>query len=322
MNKNTTYFGIDVSKDTFDVWSNESGHLTFSNDARGFKKFIKLIPIEGWCVMEYTGSYYHQLAFFLYDNDVVVSVINSVVIKRFIQMKLQRNKTDKSDAKMIATYAEEQELKAWKPNPKYIEDCKMIQTTMAMYFKQSTALKNKQHSFESKGYKGIIINSLKKQIKHIQKEIELLENEIEKLIKEHNPELISNISSIPGVGKKTALMLIACSNAFEGFENCNQLSAYFGLAPVEYSSGSSIRGRSRISKRGNPMVRNYLFMCSFTACSCNKQCKAIYERITNKGKSKKLALIAVCNKLLKQIFAIANSGMPYDPNYKSRLEIH
>jgi transposase len=70
------------------------------------------------------------------------------------------------------------------------------------------------------------------------------------------------------------------------------------------------------------MVRNYLFMCSFTACSCNKQCKAIYERITNKGKSKKLALIAVCNKLLKQTFAIANSGMPYDPNYKSRLEVH
>ncbi len=92
-----------------------------------------------------------------------------------------------------------------------------------------------------------------------------------------------------------------------------------GLSPIEHSSGSSIRGRSRISKKGNPMVRNYFFLCSFTACQYNLQCKALYERIIAKGKSKKLALIAVSNKLLKQSFAVAKSGLHYDPAYKSSL---
>jgi len=74
-------------------------------------------------------------------------------------------------------------------------------------------------------------------------------------------------------------------------------------------------------KTYNPLVRNHLFLCSFTACEYNPQCKALYERIVAKGKSKKLALIAVSNKLLKQAFAVAKSGIPYDPNYRSRLTI-
>ena len=78
-----------------------------------------------------------------------------------------------------------------------------------------------------------------------------------------------------------------------------QLSSFFGLAPTEMSSGSSVRGKNRISKKGNGMVRNHLFMCSFTASQVNLQCSNLYNRIIAKGKSKKLALIAVCNKLLK-----------------------
>ena len=84
-------------------------------------------------------------------------------------------------------------------------------------------------------------------------------------------------------------------------------------------SGSSVRGRARISKIGNAKLRNLLFMCSFNACKYNKACKAIYDRIVAKGKSKKLALIAVCNKLLKQAFAIAKSGLIYDETYRSVL---
>jgi transposase len=91
---------------------------------------------------------------------------------------------------------------------------------------------------------------------------------------------------------------------------------------MEYSSGASVSKKSRISKTGDARIRNHLFMCSFTACERNPQCKALYERIVAKGKSKKLALIAVCNKLLKQSLAIAKSGIPYDPQYKSKLIIH
>jgi len=84
-------------------------------------------------------------------------------------------------------------------------------------------------------------------------------------------------------------------------------------------SGSSVKGRPRISKIGNQKLRNLLFMCSFTACKHNKACKAIYDRIVAKGKSKKLALMAVCNKLLKQAFAVAKSGLIYDENHRSTL---
>ena len=134
--------------------------------------------------------------------------------------------------------------------------------------------------------------------------------------------MLTNLISISGIGKKTALLLISSTNAFSSFENHKQLSAYFGLAPAEKTSGTSIKTRSRITKKGNPLIRNHLFLCSFTACEHNPQCKALYKRIVDKGKSKKLALIAVCNKLLKQVFAVAKSGIPYDPYYKSRLTLN
>ncbi len=86
-------------------------------------------------------------------------------------------------------------------------------------------------------------------------------------------------------------------------------------------TGTSIRTRSHITKKGNPHIRNHLFMCSFTASIHNPACDALFNRIVNKWKSKKLALIAVCNKLLKQSFAVPLSGIPYDPEYRSRLKL-
>jgi transposase len=143
--------------------------------------------------------------------------------------------------------------------------------------------------------------------------------QMELLIKTHEPELFTIIKSIPGIGKKTAMLLIITTNSFKDFESCRQISSFLGLAPNERSSGSSVRGRSRISKTGNPIVRNHLFLCSFTASVHNPQCKALYDRIVAKGKSKKLALIAVCNKLIKQAYGISKSGIPYDKNYVSKL---
>jgi transposase len=153
----------------------------------------------------------------------------------------------------------------------------------------------------------------------LDKEIRLLEAEIENLIRTYEQDLFTRLNTIPGVGRKTSMLLIVSTNGFRDFESSGQLSSYFGLAPNERSSGSSVRGRSRISKRGDSLVRNHLFLCSFTACVHNPQCKALYERIVNKGKSKKLALIAVCNKLIKQAYGISKSGLDYDRNYVRKL---
>jgi len=121
------------------------------------------------------------------------------------------------------------------------------------------------------------------------------------------------------MGVKTALFLIVVTDGFEKFETASQLCSYVGITPTIRQSGSSVRGRSRISKVGNKKLRNLLFLCSFSACKHNKACREIYERLVAKGKSKKLALIAVANKLLKQAFAITKSGRPYDENFVSRL---
>lgn len=320
MNKSTIFVGIDISKDVFDVYTSEEGHLQFTNNVSGFKSFAKVLSQSHWCIMEATACYHYPLALYLFKNGIRVSVMNPLVIKRFIQMKLNQIKTDKSDAKMICQYGKEQSLDLWHPAPEYVEECKMLQTVTQLYFKQTTAIKNKLHSLESKGNKtGKMIRSLNRQLKHLQKEIKLLETEMEVLIKTHEPALFTKITSIPGIGKKTAILLIITTNSFKDFNSSKQVVSFLGLAPNERSSGSSVRGRSRISKTGNPIVRNHLFLCSFTASVHNPQCKALYERIVAKGKSKKLALIAVCNKLIKQAYGISKSGLPYDKNYVSKL---
>ncbi|MFC7356692.1 IS110 family transposase [Jejudonia soesokkakensis] len=321
MNKIKVIVGIDISKNVFDTYSLNKGHYQYTNNISGFRLFKKSLSKAHWCIMEATSCYHYQLACFLSKKGVNVSVVNPLIIKRFIQMKLNRIKTDKSDAEMIFQYGIQQPLELWHPNPAYIEQCKMIQTVIQLYFKQTTSIKNKIHALQSRGHiHGKMVRSLKRQLKMVLKEIEFLEIESEKLIEIHQKNLYTSIQTIPGIGRKTALLLIISTNGFKDFTNAKQVSSYFGFAPNERTSGSSVRGRSRISKAGNPIVRNHLFLCSFTASENNPQCKALYDRIVKKGKSKKLALVAVCNKLIKQSFAIAKSGIPYDMNYSTKLQ--
>ena len=117
-------------------------------------------------------------------------------------------------------------------------------------------------------------------------------------------------------------MLLVFTDGFYRFESSKELCSYAGITPLIRQSGSSVKGRPRISKMGNSKLRNLLFMCSFNACKYNKACKDIFDRIIAKGKSKKLALIAVCNKLLKQAFSIVKNRLPYDANYRSTLVLN
>ena len=320
MNKDITYYGIDISKDVFDVMDSKSCFYQFENSLKGFKKFKKILADNSHCVMEATGYYHYQLADFLCDNNILVSVENPLSVKRFIQMKLSKVKTDKSDAKMICLYAEKVDLKIWKGQSENQKECLQIIRLLTLYFKQSTAIKNKIHGEEVLGTPSkMVIRSLKRSLKQTQKEISDLEAYLTELVKFEHQELLTLLESIPGIGRKTAIMLLVLTEVFERFENAKQLCSFTGLTPIIRQSGTSVKGRPRISKVGNKKLRNLLFMCSFTACQNNKACKDIYERITAKGKSKKLALMAVCNKLLKQAFAVAKSKVMYDENYRSVL---
>jgi len=320
MNKDIKYFGIDISYLVFDVTDSDGNYYQFKNKVSGFKKFIELLNSNSHCVMEATGYYHYQLAYYLFENGNTVSVENPLSVKRFIQMRLSKIKTDKSDSKLICAYAQQVELKLWKGSSKEVQESLQITRSLSVYTKQSTMLKNKLHGESVMGEPSkAVVRSLKRSLKQLNKEIKTLEDRLLILVKESHQDLFTRLQTIPGIGRKTAIMLIVLTGGFERFSSASELCSYAGLTPVIRQSGSSVKGRPRISKMGNQKLRNLLFMCSFTACKYNKACRDLYERIVAKGKSKKLALIAVCNKLLKQAFAIAKSGLIFDQEYKSTL---
>ena len=317
MNKDKKYFGIDISKLVFDVTDSEGNYYQFSNKVSGFKKFLKLLDSDSHCVMEATGYYHNQLAYYLVENRILVSVENPLSVKRFIQMKLSKVKTDKSDSKMICEYGQQVALKLWHGDSKEQQECLQITRLLDTYTKQSTMLKNKIHGEEVLGTPSkYALDSIKRVLNYLKKDILKLEAKLLILVKKEHKDLLTRLETIPGIGKKTSLSLVVLTDGFKRFTSGSELCSYSGLTPIIRQSGSSVRGRARISKIGNAKLRNLLFMCSFNACKYNKACKAIYDRIVAKGKSKKLALIAVCNKLLKQAFAIAKSGLIYDGTYR------
>ena len=283
MNKDIKYFGIDISALVFDVTDSDGNYYQFKNTEFGFKKFTKLLDNTSHCVMEATGYYHYQLAYHLLESGIKVSVENPLSVKRFIQMGLSKVKTDKSDSKRICAYAEQVELKLWQGNTKEEIVCLQIVRALSMYTKQTTMLKNKLHGESVLGNPSkVVVTSLKRSLRQLQREMQLLEDKLLILVKESHQDLFTRLKTIPGIRPKTAIMLVVLTGGFDRFNSASEL-------------------------------------CSFNACKYNKACRDLYERIVAKGKSKKLALIAVCNKLLKQAFAIAKSGLIYDGEYKSTL---
>ena len=316
MDKYKETFGVDISKEVFDVYGSASGHCQYKNDLDGFGLFLGSLPKNSVVVMEATGYYHYRLAQFLYKNGICVSVVNPLSVKRFIQMKLAKVKTDKSDAKAICSYALSNELPLYNALTDVQAECLQLFRLMDSYLKKRTATKNKLHGEKALGIPSkYVYRSLMRELKHLDREVKGIENRLLELVKQDQQKQLTLLTSIPGIGTKTALFLVVITDGFSKFEKASQLCSYVGITPTIKESGSSVRGRSRISKVGNKKLRNLLFLCAFNACKHNKGCSMLYERILARGKSKKLALIAVANKLLKQAFAIVKSGLPYDENY-------
>ena len=320
MSKDTKYFGIDISKDVFDVCDEHLKNHQFKNDYSGYKKFEKILGENSFSLMEATGYYHYKLAYFLLEKGKAVSVENPLKIKRYIQMGLSKIKTDKSDAQQIYNYAVQMKPRLWEGQSKMQQENLQISRLLSTYTKQSTQIKNKIHGEEVLGHPSkIVVNSLKRQLKSLQKEIKKLEECLEINVKKEHQESLSLLKTIPGIGNKTAMMLLVFTDGFNRFASSSELCSYAGITPVIRESGSSVKGKARISKVGNVKLRNLLFLCSFNACKYNRACKALYDRIVAKGKSKKLALLAVCNKLLKQAFSIVKNRVAYDDTYRSVL---
>ena len=164
MNKYKNYYGVDISKDVFDVMDQNGAHSKYENSKTGFKAFLKNIHENSVVIMEATGVYHVQLADFLVTKTVPVSVVNPLSIKRFIQMNLRRIKTDKADAEMICKYGEMNNLKLYRPAPLFIKESRIITENIDLLLKSRTMFKNRLHALKHKAEKHrlLIINPIKK----------------------------------------------------------------------------------------------------------------------------------------------------------------
>jgi transposase len=316
--------GVDVSKDTLDIYYNDAigkeHFLKVANDASGHDLLINKLGINRTYLMESSGPYYLRLAFAIKKLDGDVRVENPIAVKRFIQMHLERNKSDKKDARWLYFYAKHRETAEWTLPQKEQLYCTQIMGSIDLYSRQVVMMTNQLHSLGQLPLQmKEVIKSLEKMKRKTESEIRKLEIQLHTLLQNWQGEQLKNITSIPGLGKRAVALLIVYTEGFKKISNYRQLIALAGLAPRQHTSGTSIRGRKGICKMGNGHLRNVLYMCSLSAIKHNKACKDLYERLKAKGKRSKVALIAVCNKLLKQAFAIATKGTTYQPDYKHSL---
>lgn len=315
------FIGIDISKLTFDVAYQQQEKWFFSplsNNEKGFKTLVKHLNTDDYVVMEASGSYSVPLATYLYQKDYQVVVENPFAIKCYSKMMLYRTKTDKKDAQTIAEYSSKADLRLWKPAPAVITKLRHLQTAVEGIQKSIHQTSRQVESLKSSGLLNEQLEEeLLKVIDQLRKQQTSWEEQQQALCKEHYQTTMSALTSIPRIGPKTAMMLIVATDNFKKFANYKQLIAYVGFSPRIRQSGSSVRGRGSICKMGNSLLRKLLYMCSWTAQSCNQACKALSERLVAKGKPSRAIKVAVANKLLKQAFAIATSQQKYNPAYQA-----
>ncbi|WP_052108437.1 IS110 family transposase [Polaribacter sp. Hel1_85] len=162
---------------------------------------------------------------------------------------------------------------------------------------------------------------LRKELKQVLilliRRIDKFEKKIEQIGKLAYKDTVERIKTIPGIGLKTAIMMSVITDNFTKFENYKQLTAFVGFSPRLYQSGTSVKGKGHICKMGKPQIRKLLYLCSWSAKRVNKTCMEMYKRLKEKGKPERVIKIAIANKLIKQIFAIAKNKKYYNENHQS-----
>lgn len=316
--------GIDISKANFDVSfekpEGKFAHFQFSNNAKGFVIFRRHINDQDHCVMEATGPYYLFLACYLFQQGIKVSVVNPLQIKHFVRMRMTKTKTDKKDAAMIALYGQSEKPDLWQPDEAHVMQLQQLHTAIEGLQKQTTMLKNQLEAFNQLPVKEkSVITTLRSLIRTLKTNIVKLENKMLEIVKEQYRDTFYSLKSIPGIGPKTAIKLIAITNNFKKFSDIKKLSAYVGLSPRIYQSGSSIKGKGHITKMGNKYLRKLLYLCAWSAKRYNGPCQQLYQRLKEKNKPERVIKIAIANKLLRQAYAIGSNLSNYDENYEIKF---
>ena len=318
-----TYIGIDVSKDSFvAAYPAKNGYTTqsFKNSTDGVRKFINTLPDESHCVMEATGNYSMLLMYLLQQRNIPVSMENPQKIKHFSRAMMSVTKTDEIDAKLIAMYGEKMNPAPYKIPSESIMLLKQKRTVLRQLKKQLTSMKNMQKSMDCLPMKDPVAQaSMKQTIKFLEKQISKLEEDITHLSKKEFTRQMELLTSIKGIGENIASALIMATGGFTYFSSAKQISRFLGLCPTYQQSGTSVNVKGHINRNGDTYLRSLLYIVAFSSIRYNTACKEAYERLRARGKSGKLAVIAIANKLIRQAFAVVTSGKPYVDGYVSCL---
>jgi len=322
------YLGMDVAKAKLDCTlllnnaSSKGKTKVVHNSKAGVADLLawvakhKVSPEELHVVMDATGVYHEQAALALVDAGVVVSIINPAQVKDFGRGLAVRTKTDGVDSLVLARYGALMQPAAWMPPT---PEAHMLQALLARRDAIAQDLhreRNRQEKAEATDTPALIRKSLEDSIVFLAKQLEQIQKDVDDHISNH-PSLKSDmklLQSIPGVGPQVGgNMLSVLSN--HHFGSAEQVAAYLGLVPVEKLSGSSVRGRAKLSKAGPARIRAVLYMAAVAAKRCNPHVKAVYERMLARGKCKMSALGAAMRKLVHLCFGVLKTQQPYQRDY-------
>lgn len=316
------YLGIDIAKDKFDVallLSEKFKTKSFSNSTKGFESLVSWLKKyeyeELHCCMESTGIYGDKLAYFLHANNLNLSVVNPVRIKGFGKSRLSRTKTDESDAKLIANFCKAMKPDLWMPTPNHVQ----LLRSWVRRLEALKAMKN-QESNRLEAACNEVQERINAHIKMLDDEIKKAEQNIQTCII-NNPELHNKdmlLKTIPGIGDVTSALVLSFLWDVDNFTNAKQAAAYVGVNPQQRQSGSTVNGKTRISKIGDSQLRKGLYMPAMAALRFNPVIKAFGERLTKNGKNKMQIIVAVMRKLIHIMYGVLKSGKPFDAHLAVR----
>ncbi len=325
--------GIDCSKDEFAVCFgvldqdfkivNKSTHI-FPNSVRGFSALFKWVSklvnskLSVNFVMEATGVYHEKLAYFLFDKDCLVNIVLPNRAKNFSRTQKVKTVTDKEASKMLAAMGLEKDLEPWKKPDILYSSLRQLTRERESLLESKNRIGNQLHALLHQALTSKAgIKRLKAQIKLIEKQVKEIEIEIKKTIKT-KPQIdnkIKKICTIKGIGVITAATIIAETDGFNLFNNQKQLVSYAGYDVIEKQSGTSVRGKSKISKRGNKHIRRALHFPALQAVMRNKEHKDLYERLYDRQRIKMKAYTAIQRKLLVLTYTLWKKDEAYIKGY-------
>lgn len=328
--------GIDVAKDELvvclarlneDLSTDLYAHKSFSNDKKGFRALISWVKkhtnsaVEVTYVMEATGVYHEKLAYTLDDSGLRLSVVLPNKISNFARTLDIKTVTDKTASEAIALFGVQRKLKLWKrPAPIY-RKLRQLTRERDQLVQEKTRVSNQLHAEKAEVEpNSSSVKRMNIQLRLFKKLISEIELEIKGLVKAADEQKVKvkRICTIPGVGFITAVTILAETDGFALIRSKRQLTSYAGLDVREKQSGTSIKGKPKISKRGNRHLRKVLYMPSLTAARFNEAQKDLYIRLISKHGLKKKAGVAVQRKILELSYILTKTEADFDPDYEAK----